>query len=100
MADPGESASFLGNTSCSSIKASSRSTLLHDSVTWIEGFMSAQHPELSDWDSFVNESLDRKQREEFIFSFCNKYTKAILRDVAISLLDFLEHEKGYRAKRL
>ncbi|WP_187670781.1 hypothetical protein [Zestomonas carbonaria] len=100
MADSFVSAIDLGGTPCPLLKKATRLNLLHDSTIWLEGFLSAQHPEISEWNDLVHKKFDRSQKEAFVIAFCRKYPEATLRDAAISLLDFIEYERGYRPRRL
>lgn len=90
----------LGTTSCSSLEERSKPDLVYESAIWTEGFLSAQHPEIPEWESMISEKFSRAQKEAFIISFCREFKEATIRDAASSLVHVLEQGIVYRPREL
>ncbi|MCY1290991.1 hypothetical protein D9M68_814050 [compost metagenome] len=101
MPEPGQSAISLGKLPCARLQAYDRdAALIDDATIWVEGFLSAQHPDVEDWGRFVETSLDHDQRRRFVYAYCRRYPERKLWQAALGVLDFLESSKGFGPRRL
>lgn len=102
VADHSLRAISFGAASCSDVtrSRSSGSSVLDHATTWAEGYLSAQNPDAPEWVGLVESTLNRGQREDYMYSYCKQHPQAVVLDASQELQKFLESELVGRAKRL
>jgi len=92
----------FGGVSCADVTRSlpSGNSALDHATTWAEGYLNAQNQDAPEWVDLVENTLNRGQRESYIYAYCKKHPQALVLDSAQELQRFLESELIGRAKRL